>query len=153
MSKTVETPTIVNPFTRPPLTDEDRALIPPTHRVPPGREMTTEPLPSGAKVTKSEREAAARAIDNKIRQQVSKVILAATRYRDADKTNMSDEELAIVQDATLPDKEVPFALKASLKVFESFQKQQVEESRPQLAIQINFGGAPIDYPRRTIEED
>lgn len=154
MSK-VQTPTLVNPFTRPGLTDAERleiaAITAPL--VPPGREVTMNSLPSAPKVTKDDHKDAAKAIDNKIRAQVSKAVLAATRWADDNDGDMDVQEKNIKHCAQLSDKEAPIGLKVALKVYESFQKKQESEERPHLAIQINFGGQRIAYPERVLEDE
>ena len=147
MSK-VETPTLVNPFTIEPSAPEERSIS-----ALPAREVTFKTLPSAPPVKRSEQEAEIKKIEDKIKAKAMKALMAALRYRDANQADMDAEDMQIAADAMLPDKEVPYGLKVAQKTVESFLKQQAPEERPQLAIQINFGGEPVAYPRITVEED
>lgn len=111
------------------------------------REMTYIPAPPPVPlVHREEVVKAASALDGDIKKRATKTVAAMLRYRDSDTSDMTAEERAIAQDASLPDKETPFAAKVALRIFESYQKQEGETSRPALALTINmFGSVQHNY--------
>ena len=104
--------------------------------------------------SKEDREAAIALIDSRIREKATKAVIAAQRYAEVAAgggDDMTEEERRIAGDAAMSDREVPFGLKLNLRVFESFRRSSEESERPSLAIQINFGGSPREYPVIKVE--
>ncbi len=141
MSKPTDAPKALlqNPFTRK-LTEEERLSAPVIVDPLAGRERLksiVKPPPE------EEREKLARQIDDEIRARAQRNVRAMLEYAEARNGVvpewMSEADQAVARDASLPDKEAPIALKASMRILESYKKAETEEKRP-LAVNINFFG-------------
>ena len=93
-------------------------------------------------IVENERVTALKKLDGRIRSNTTRAVELLTDWQAEDR-ELTAEEKQLLLDAGLPEKDVPFRLKAILRIHESYMRAEREkEERAPLAIQINFGSLP-----------